>query len=145
MVSSTMQESDLAHALARYMDARSTAQREARKSLGVNEMDARALLFIGENPGLKSGELRDFLGITSAGVTTLIDRLIEREAVRREPDPHDRRVSRIHLTINLKKAPWVALTKFDHDFVAAVAEKGDEITEKFAELLDELTVRTTES
>ncbi|MBZ4487707.1 MarR family transcriptional regulator [Microbacterium sp. cx-55] len=139
MVSSTTRESSLARALARYIDARTDALREARKTLGINEMDARALLFIAENPGLKSGELRDHLNITSAGVTTLIDRLAERDAVRREPDASDRRVSRIHLTIDLRADPWNILTRFDDDLTAAALSKGAEVTDPFAELLEELT------
>lgn len=138
-MSSTTRGSALAQALARYLEARTTALREARKTLGINEMDARALLFIAENPGLKSGELRDYLGITSAGVTTLIDRLIERDAVRREPDASDRRVSRIHLTIDLREDPWNTLTRFDDDLTAAAIAKGGGVTDPFAELLDELT------
>lgn len=139
MVSPITRESALAKALARYIDARTVALREARKALGINEMDARALLYIAENPGLKSGELRDHLTITSAGVTTLIDRLIERDAVRREPDPTDRRVSRIHLTIDLHDDPWNALTRFDDDITTAALAKSAGLTDPFAELLDELT------
>jgi DNA-binding MarR family transcriptional regulator len=130
--------------LARYIDARTAAQREARKGLGINEMDARALLYIGEHPGLRSGDLRDYLGITSAGVTTLIDRLIERGAVQREPDPNDRRVSRIRLTIDLKAEPWLALTRFDDDVSRAAAARDDHLTADFAQLLDELTAMAIE-
>jgi DNA-binding MarR family transcriptional regulator len=138
-----MRGSALAHALARYTEARTTAMREARKSLGINEMDARALMFIAENPGLKSGELREYLNITSAGVTTLIDRLIDREAVRREPDPSDRRVSRIHLTIDMREEPWNALTRFDDELSAAALEKAPDVIEPFVELLDEMTAAAT--
>jgi DNA-binding MarR family transcriptional regulator len=129
--------------LARYTEARTTAMREARKSLGINEMDARALMLISENPGLRSGELREYLNITSAGVTTLIDRLIDREAVRREPDPSDRRVSRIHLTIDMHDEPWNALTRFDDELSAAALEKTPDVIDPFVELLDEMTAAAT--
>ena len=45
-------------------------------------LGARALLFVVGNPGTRPTALREYLGITSAGVTTLIDRLVNRSLVR---------------------------------------------------------------
>ena len=134
-----MRPSPLAAALNRYVEARSAALVSARLSLGVNELDARALLHIDAHAGTRPGDLRDYLGITSAGVTTLIDRLVERGAVRRDVDPADRRVSRLIATADLHAEPWSVLTKFDDAFSAAIAESNSDDASQLAEALDSLT------
>lgn len=126
-------------ALQRYVEARSAALLVARRELQVNELDARALLFIADNPGARPGQLREYLGITSAGVTTLVDRLVERGAVRRDIDEDDRRVNHLVLTVDLAADPWSALTKFDDAFCTATADADVTETERFAAALDALT------
>jgi DNA-binding MarR family transcriptional regulator len=116
--------SPLTAALHRYVEARSAALTAARHALGVNELDARALLHIDAHAGTRPGDLRDYLGITSAGVTTLIDRLVEKGAVRRDVDADDRRVSRLTTTADLHAEPWSVLTRFDDAFTSAI-EAGD--------------------
>lgn len=138
MRSSRRQHPPLAAALQRYVDARSAALIEARRILRVNELDARALLYIAERPGTRPGILREYLGVTSAGVTTLIDRLVERGAVRRDIDPDDRRVNRITVTVDLSDEPWSALTRFDDAVADAVAHDDPADTERLAERLDAL-------
>jgi DNA-binding MarR family transcriptional regulator len=133
----------LRRALSGYLEARSGALLAARQALGIGEGDARALLRIAESPGIRPTQLREFLGITAAGVTALIDRLVERGAVRREVDPDDRRVNRITLTIDLAEEPWEQLTRFDTDFDAAILAADAVETDRFAALLDELILTTT--
>jgi DNA-binding MarR family transcriptional regulator len=138
-ISSTALPSPLTAALHRYVEARSAALTAARHLLGVNELDARALLHIDSHAGTRPGDLRDYLGITSAGVTTLIDRLVERGAVRRDVDADDRRVSRLTTTADLHAEPWSVLTRFDDAFSAAI-ENGDvEDSERLASALDAFT------
>ena len=131
--------SPLIAALHRYVDARSAALVAARHALGVNELDARALLYIAAHEGARPGNLRDYLGITSAGVTTLIDRLVERSAVRRDVDADDRRVSRLTATVDLAKAPWSVLTRFDDAFATAMAEADPDESARLARTLDAFT------
>src|SRR5215207_5119981 len=119
------QRSSLRQALQRYVDARMAAMIDARRLLNIGEGDARALLFIADNPGVRPTQLRDYLGITSAGVTALVDRLVERSVVRRDVDPDDRRVNRLTMTVALDEDPWRALTQFDDAFDDAVAAAGD--------------------
>jgi DNA-binding MarR family transcriptional regulator len=137
--------SPLRQALSRYLDARSTALAEARRALSIGEGDARAVLFIADNPGTRPTKLRDYLGITSAGVTALIDRLVERDIVRRDVDPEDRRVSRITLTIDISADPWSSLTRFDDEFEGAVAAGDLAQTQLLAEFLESLTESTVGS
>lgn len=139
MSDSERQPSVLRLALLRYVDARQASILQARRDLGVNELDARALLYISSNPGTRPTALREYLGITSAGVTTLVDRLVQHRAVRRDVDENDRRVNRLTLTVDLSTEPWSALTRFDTQFDAALAETSCDDAERFAQALDALT------
>ena len=130
-------------ALGRYVEARNAALTSARRMLKVNELDARALLYIAGNSGTRPGNLRDYLGITSAGVTTLIDRLVERRAVRRDVDAGDRRVNRISVTVDLDAEPWSALTRFDAAFAEALAQSGFDDSGQLARALDAFTATAT--
>lgn len=129
----------LGGALRRYVEARGAALTSARRELGVNELDARALLHIDAHAGTRPGDLREYLGITSAGVTTLIDRLVERGVVRRDVDAEDRRVSRLTSTADLYAAPWSALTRFDDAFAAALADADVPDAYRLAGALDGFT------
>ena len=129
----------LSGALHRYVEARGAALTSARHQLGVNELDARALLHIDAHAGTRPGDLREYLGITSAGVTTLIDRLVERGAVRRDIDADDRRVSRLTTTADLHTEPWSVLTRFDDAFAAAIAAAKIPDAERLADVLDGFT------
>lgn len=126
MKSRGQDHSSLSEAILRYVDARAAALIVARRELRINELDARAVLYIGANPGTRPGDLSSFLGITSAGVTTLIDRLVARAVVRRDVDPRDRRVNRITVTVDLAEEPWSALTRFDDAFDSAVRASEDD-------------------
>ncbi|MDR5699193.1 MarR family winged helix-turn-helix transcriptional regulator [Agromyces aerolatus] len=136
-------EPGLAAALQQYMQARTAALITARKELQIGELDARALLFIADHPGTRPSMLRDYLGITSAGVTTLVDRLAERGAVRREVDAQDRRVNRLSVAVDLTGEPWSALTRFDRDFSAAIDAGDPRAMADFASALSALTTTTT--
>jgi hypothetical protein len=131
--------SGLTRALQHYVQTRNAALIAARKELRIGELDARALLFVADHPGTRPTALSDYLGITSAGVTTLIDRLVDRGAVRREVDPDDRRVNRITVTVDLTADPWSALTRFDRDFSAALDAEDHAPVVAFAALLMSLT------
>jgi DNA-binding MarR family transcriptional regulator len=135
--------SSLAGALLRYVNARTAALIEARRALRINELDARALLFIAEHPGTRPGTLSEVLGITSAGVTTMIDRLVDRGAVRRDVDADDRRVNRISVTVDLAEAPWSALTRFDDAFDVAVGAGDPDANHRLATALDAFTDAAT--
>ena len=135
-------ELTLRQALRQYLDARNAAMVAARATLGISDIDARALLFVVDNPGTRPTALREYLGITSAGVTTLIDRLVDRSLVRRDVDPDDRRVNRITATIDIAEDPWSVLSRFDDDFDLAVAAADKKLVGDSAILLQELIAAT---
>lgn len=130
--------SPLGRALLAYGEARRVAAAEARRELALNELDARALLFVAENPGARPSHVRDHLGITSAGVTTLIDRLVQRGAVRRDLDDDDRRVNHITAIVDLGSPPWSALLAFDARIEAAIAAVDPADAERAAMLLSRI-------
>ena len=130
--------SKLRTALSRYVQARSTALSEARRELSIGEGDAKALLYISDHPGCRAADIAAHLGITPAGVTALVDRLVERGVVEREYDESERRVIRISCTIDLSEEPWVALSRFDDHFDGIIGSYDVVRTEDFAVMLDEL-------
>ncbi len=128
-------------ALDAYVAARDEAIATARRDLNVSELEAAALAYIAEEPGIRPSNLRVHLGVTAAGVTTLVDRLIGRGLLRRELDAEDRRVNHIHLEIDLDAEPWVALRRFPREVEAAVASEPAEVAEAAAEILNRITER----
>ena len=125
----------LSTALDAYIEARRSADAATRAELKLTETEVRALLRIRELPGIRPSELRDHLGVTSAGVTTLVDRLVERGLVRRELDTEDRRVNHIHLEVDLDAAPGSRLDQFARDLDEAVGAESSRETGAFAETL----------
>lgn len=139
MPSEAASTSKLSRALTAYSAARNDALVAARKELRISEVDARALLFVVDNPGVRPSALRDYLGITSAGVTSLVDRLVERGLARRESDAEDRRGNHITATVDLTTEPWSALTEFDRRFERAVETNLGAHSDELAALLIRLT------
>lgn len=134
--------SALSTALEEFVQARTQAIAAARKELRVSELEARALAAIGAEPGIRPSSLREHLDVTSAGVTTLVDRLVERGLLRRELDTDDRRVNHIHLEIDLDVAPWSALTGFRTDVENAVRGEPAADADAFAKVLRRITDAT---
>lgn len=116
---------------------------EARRELSLNELDARALLFVVDNPGTRPSDVRDYLGITSAGVTTLIDRLVQRGAVRRDLDTEDRRVNHITAIVDLDDEPWSLLRAFDRSIDAAASELAPGESERLARIVEHVVAAAT--
>lgn len=86
---------DVLNALRDYRVSEQAMRRRTRSSMLMGEKDLLALryLFEAEADGrvMKPKDLGERLGITSASMTTLIDRLVESGHIRREPHPTDRR------------------------------------------------------
>jgi len=133
--------SALIEALNDYVDAGREALLAARKTLGISELEARAIVSIAADPGIRPSTLRDCLGVTSAGVTTLVDRLVGRGVLRRELDVEDRRVNHIFLEVDLDAEPWVALRRFDAEMQRAVRDEPADASRVFAEMLRRVTGR----
>ena len=133
--------SALLAALDDYVAARDEAIAQARRDLNVSELEASALSRIADEPGIRPSNLRAHLGVTAAGVTTLVDRLIGRGLLRRELDEDDRRVNHIHLESDLDTEPWVALRRFPREVEEAVRSEPAEVATAAAEMLVRITER----
>jgi len=70
----------------------------AAASLGVSRNDVRALGIAARSSGLPAVAFARRLGLTSASITALIDRMEAKGLLERARDPDDRRCCRIHLT-----------------------------------------------
>jgi DNA-binding MarR family transcriptional regulator len=78
-----------------YRSAETTMRRSTRDSMGMGETDLLALRYLlrvqASGKTVVPKDLSQFLGITSASTTSLIDRLVASGHVRREAHPSDRR------------------------------------------------------
>jgi DNA-binding MarR family transcriptional regulator len=68
------------------------------RSLGLTRSQWWVLNHLFRNPGAKQTELAAILEIERPTLGRLLDRLERKGWVRREPDAHDRRAWRVHLT-----------------------------------------------
>jgi len=66
--------------------------------LGINRSDARCLDIVERHGRISAGDLAAESGLTTGAVTALLDRLERGGAVRRVPDPGDRRRVLVELT-----------------------------------------------
>jgi DNA-binding MarR family transcriptional regulator len=86
---------DVLNALRDYRVSEQAMRRRTRSSMLMGEKDLLALRYLFEAEAddrvMKPKDLGERLGITSASMTTLIDRLVESGHIRREPHPTDRR------------------------------------------------------
>ena len=131
--------SPVASALERYVRERLRCLTEARRILGLNELDMITVLHISRNPGVRPTDLRHHIGITSAGVTTVVDRLVQRDILRREVDPDDRRVSHLYAEVDVTSEPWNCLTRFDDTFNRALEQLQPEVLDEVSTVLNTAT------
>jgi len=90
---------------------------------GVTPVQYAALKCLSEVEGMSGAELGARIVLDSASITGVVDRLDAIDLVRRRPDPHDRRVHRLHLT------------KKSLSLLAALDQAMDELNEHAARIL----------
>ncbi len=76
-------------------------RREFRKRLegsSLTQAEARALIFVSRNEGIRQVDLADLLEIKPITLARLLDQLAEEKTIERRADPSDRRAYRIFLT-----------------------------------------------
>jgi DNA-binding MarR family transcriptional regulator len=67
-------------------------------SVNLTMQQLKVLLLLSRHDGISAQELTRHLGVTSATLSGIVDRLVAQGHVTRTEDPHDRRVRRIHLS-----------------------------------------------
>lgn len=83
--------SDLARMVRTWADARA-------RDHGMTRAQWMILVRLDRQPGMSQNELAALIEVEPITVGRLIDRLERRGMVERQPDPHDRRIWRLHLT-----------------------------------------------
>lgn len=106
----------------------------------VSGQQIRILFYLWrKQEGVSVKELAEFLNVTSGAVTQFIDLLVEKNLVRREEDPNDRRLLRMKLTGRAKND----FADFRKKYFARVSRAfdllGDEEIVRLIALLDKIS------
>lgn len=108
-----------------YRAAETAVRRSTRDSMGMGETDILALRYLlrcqASGKSVVPKDISQFLGITSASTTSLIDRLVASGHVRREAHPTDRRSVIVVPTVESDREVRVTLGAM-HRQMMAVAE-----------------------
>jgi DNA-binding MarR family transcriptional regulator len=70
----------------------------AADHFGLDIVESRAVSHLDQRGPISQGQLGRLMGLTSGGVTGVVDRLERRGVARRVADPRDRRRNRVELT-----------------------------------------------
>lgn len=77
-------------------------------------------------PGIRMSDLASKVLLTKSGLTARIDRLEQRDMVRRVPDPEDRRATRVVLTDHgaavFREAAAFHMTSVERHFSTAISD-----------------------
>lgn len=98
MIESELDRGSSALALSAVIVAADTFRLAAARHFDLALVDTHAISYLAEHGPMSQTELARLLGLTSAGVTGLVDRLEQTGNARRALDPQDRRRHRIELT-----------------------------------------------
>jgi len=109
--------------------------------VGLNVTDHKCLGLLLENDALTPGALASQAGLSSAAVTTVLDRLERAGFVRREPDPKDRR--RTVLRVNHEKVD-AEITPLMASFQAAMGRLMSGYTPEQAAAIVDFLVKCTD-
>ena len=106
-------------------------------ALGINRSDHRTLDVLEQEGPLPAGQLAKAVGLSTAAMTTVIDRLEARGWVSRTHDPSDRRRVVVVLSPKLHQEMW--------PLYRPLAERGDELYARFTDDELELVLRFLET
>ncbi|MHB1640895.1 MAG: MarR family winged helix-turn-helix transcriptional regulator [Candidatus Dormibacteria bacterium] len=125
---------DLAATLQRHTEATS-------KYLGMSWTEVRTLNFVSRRGAVTPTELSVYLGVTSGGVTGIIDRLESSGHLRRTDDRHDRRKIRIEVTDSAREVARRSLGSLTESLGDLLSSKSAEELELLSTLLGEVEAR----
>ena len=119
-------------------------RRAEAQALGVGVSEAAALGELLHRGPLPPSALVTRLGIASASVTALLDRLTLAGLVVRQPHPTDRRSLLVVLTARGKTAIEAMFAMFTEDILSAVQDAHPEHVREFTEVLDRIAAALRE-
>ena len=106
-------------------------------ALGINRSDHRTLDVLEQEGPLPAGQLARAVGLSTAAMTTVLDRLEARGFAARKPDPADRRRVLVELSPALHQAMW--------PLYAPLAQMAEEVYEHFTDAELEVVARFLEA
>ena len=71
---------------------------QPRRGKGISIQQFRALAYLRRRPGDSMSDVGDYLGLTLPAASRMIDAMVKRDLVRREPVPENRRQVQLRLT-----------------------------------------------
>ncbi len=102
------------------------ARENPPEQTGMTLYDCAVLMVIGQSAPIQSSELARRMDVTPSTISTYVRRLTQKELVRMERDPHDRRTWWLHLTENGQVAYQFIIAGTVHytrDFLTALSEE----------------------
>ncbi len=133
-------EASLMRALREYRQAEQRLIARTGAALGVSENDLVALRYLlwEERRGslIRPKALGRYLGLSSASITALIDRLVARGYVSRSPDPEDRRA--VIIALELSDDVRGRIERVNSDLLAALARLDPESSARFTGFLQDV-------
>lgn len=109
-------------------------------ALGLTAAQAKVLLALRPGEPVSQRTVADQLSYDPSNLTTLIDKLEAHGAVRRHPDPQDRRVKTLLLTAagaKIQRAFWTALNSDPGPLAHLSQEQTRALRDQLAEALDQ--------
>ncbi|GAB19656.1 putative MarR family transcriptional regulator [Gordonia effusa NBRC 100432] len=115
-------------------------------SLGANDFQALLRIMVADSAGepTTAGRLAASLGLTSAAMTYLVDRMVASGHIRREPDPHDRRRLTLHYDargMELAREFFGPLGELTHETLSGFSDEDLATTGNVLDALIEAMVR----
>lgn len=129
-------------AMRTYRTAESAMRRRSESAIGMGENDLIAMRYLlrarEQEKSVGPKELAQYLGITSASITVLLDRLEKNGHIRREPSPFDRRALIIVPTVPTETAVIAAFGEVRPELVEIVEQLTPEQAQTIVEFLDRM-------
>jgi len=139
-----MEEAREAHAAARGLAAVTMAGNAYRAAVadhyGLDVVGSHAVTYLDAYGPMPQARLAELMGLTSGGVTGVVDRLERAQVARRASDPKDRRRHRVELT---EEAAALIVQSRD-GLVGVFADLDPAVVATLAEVLPLLAARLTE-
>jgi DNA-binding MarR family transcriptional regulator len=105
------------------------ARLKEEHDLPLSSFEALSFISRSRDNGLRVGDLAQSLGVTVGGTSKLVDRVERGGLIRREPDPGDRRASRVVLTRDGRRTLAAAIETYEAE-LASVLDAGLSRTEQ---------------
>ncbi|ARJ04474.1 hypothetical protein GCM10010988_32600 [Cnuibacter physcomitrellae] len=132
-------ESLLMRAMREYRQAEQRLVARTGAALGVSENDLIALRYLlweeRRGSAIRPKALGRYLGLSSASITALIDRLVARGYVSRSPDPDDRRA--VIIALELSQEVRDRIERINHELLAGLSRLDPESSAVFTRFLQD--------